>query len=181
MLRFFNDTHKQKQIVKGVVDAVTIIMAVLPIEMIYYGYFKDETTLDSIEQRKFQESFCHGSIDDLLYVSLYGPLLEEITCRGFALYALNYLLSKVTQTLKIDQYYAEIAAIIGQSLLFAIPHHPDSQTPSFFKGLVYGYLGLYNPSHLLGSFAAHATHNTLALAETCLLPEGDLLKTLGLR
>jgi len=133
----------------GGVKKYLFIIPLTLVMMLWVDFFASLIPMPDWAIKLFEEAF-NLSIPNIILISIFAPLLEEILVRGLVLrgYLLNYTPNK---------------AVIASAVFFGAIHmNPWQFVAGFIAGLFLGYL-YYKTKSLFSSILVHLTNNSLAV------------------
>ena len=133
----------------GGVKKYFFIIPLIIVMMLWVDFFASLIPMPDWAIILFEEAF-NLSIPNIIMISVFAPLLEEVLVRGLVLrgYLLNYTPNK---------------AIIASAVFFGAIHmNPWQFVAGFISGLFLGYL-YYKTKSLFPSILVHLTNNSLAV------------------
>lgn len=143
----------------GHIDKYILIFLLSIVMIIWADFFTSLIPMPNWVKEMFKNAF-NLSIPNILIITIFAPLLEEILVRGLVLrgYLKNYTPNK---------------AIIASAIFFGIIHlNPWQFVAGFISGLVLGYL-YYKTKSLTPSIFVHFVNNSLSVIFMIYYPESD--------
>lgn len=124
----------------------------------------------SISSNNRHYPVAHRLKSSKLYQGIGGPIIEEVLFRGISLPIIYSLAGSVTQKIGIkSEAVPKVSSVLINASLFSLAHNRRMRLPTFFVGLIYDSLTLFNHGSIVASTVAHTSNNLISM--TVGLPE----------